>query len=241
MVFWIILAVLVFIIVLIMLIPVGVDIRYEDDIIRFSLKAAWLKIQLIPKKKKKSGEEKPKKEKKPKKEEEPGKEEPAGEKKELSFPFNFQEVVELLKAVIQNLGGFSRKMSVERFVLHWICPGAWDPYLMARFFGVVNAELSALAPLCSERFHCHDSSVWTDIDFVREDMKFEFCLVMTIRIGQIVVMGLKTWHDLLRIYLRSKKRRKQEKKEEEQALEKWLQEHPEDRALLEQEDIPQSA
>ena len=73
MVFWIILAVLVFIIVLIMLIPVGVDIRYEDDIIRFSLKAAWLKIQLIPKKKKKSGEEKPKKEKKPKKEEEPGK------------------------------------------------------------------------------------------------------------------------------------------------------------------------
>ena len=53
--------------------------------------------------------------------------------------------------------------------------------------------------------------------------------------------GLKTWKDLLRIYLRSKKRRKQEKKEEKQALEKWLQEHPEDRALLEQEEIPKSA
>jgi hypothetical protein len=241
MVFWIILGILVLLIVLIMLIPVGFDIRYEDDIIRISLKAAWLKLQLIPKKKKTNGEDKPKKEKKPKKEAEPGEEKPEGKKKELSFPFNFQEIVELLKAVIQNLGGFSRKVSVDRFVLHWICPGSWDPYLMARIFGLVNAELSALAPLCIERFRCHDSSVWTDIDFVREDMKFEFCLVMTIRIGQIVVTGLKTWKDLLRIYLRSKKRRKQEKKEEKQALEKWLQEHPEDRALLEQEEIPKSA
>ena len=68
MVFWIILGILVLLIVLIMLIPVGFDIRYEDDIIRISLKAAWLKLQLIPKKKKTKGEDKPKKEKKPKKE-----------------------------------------------------------------------------------------------------------------------------------------------------------------------------
>ncbi len=45
MVFWIILGILVLLIVLIMLIPVGFDIRYEDDIIRISLKAAWLKLK----------------------------------------------------------------------------------------------------------------------------------------------------------------------------------------------------
>ena len=64
MVFWIILAVLVGIIVLILLIPVGADIRYEDDVIRISLKAAWLKIQLVPKTKKKEKAGKPEKEKK---------------------------------------------------------------------------------------------------------------------------------------------------------------------------------
>ncbi|MBR4472289.1 MAG: hypothetical protein IKS55_01505 [Oscillospiraceae bacterium] len=239
MVFWIILAVLVGIIVLIMLIPVGADIRYEDDIVRISLKAAWLKLQLLPRPKKKAEEEKPKKEEKPKEEKKP--EEKPKEEKKLSLPFNFDEIIELLKVVIESMGSFSRKVSVDRFVLHWICPGSWDPYLMARIFGVVNAGLSQLAPLCIDRFQCRDSSVWTDIDFVRDDMKLEFCLVMTIRIGRIVVIGLKTGAAVLKIYLRSKRRRKREDREEKQALEKWLQNHPESRALLEQQEIPKSA
>ena len=53
MVGWIILAVLVGLITLIMLIPIGADLRYEDEVIRVSAKAAGFKIQLIPKKKRK--------------------------------------------------------------------------------------------------------------------------------------------------------------------------------------------
>ena len=63
MVGWIILAVLVGIITLIMVIPIGADIRYEDGVIRISAKFAGKAIQLIPKKKKA-----PKPEKKPKEE-----------------------------------------------------------------------------------------------------------------------------------------------------------------------------
>ena len=45
---WIILGVIVGIIVLIMLIPVGADLRYEDEVIRISLKAAGIRLQLLP-------------------------------------------------------------------------------------------------------------------------------------------------------------------------------------------------
>ena len=49
---WILLAILVGLITLIMLIPIGADLRYEDEVIRVSAKVAGIKIQLIPKKRK---------------------------------------------------------------------------------------------------------------------------------------------------------------------------------------------
>ena len=214
---WIILGVLVGLITLIMLIPIGADLRYEDEVIRVSAKAAGIKFQLIPRKKSKPKEEKPKEEPKP--ETQPKEEKPKKQKKERSLSLNAEEIIDLLKVVLKGFGRFGRKFKVERFVLHWTAAGC-DPYLVARTFSVVNAGLSQLAPICTERFHCRDSSVWTDIDFVSDRMFFEFGLTMTIRIGQIVGTGLRIGAGALMILLRSKKRVKREKKEEEQALNK---------------------
>ena len=63
MVGWIILGILVLILVIILIIPVGADFRYEDEVIRFSVKIAGIRLQLIPKPKKEAKEEKPTKEK----------------------------------------------------------------------------------------------------------------------------------------------------------------------------------
>ena len=226
MVGWIILAVLVGLIILVMMVPIGADIRYEDGVIRVSAKAAGLKLQLIPKPKKEPKAEKPKKQK-PKKEKKQVKPKTEDQgKKKKSLPFNAEEILDLLKTVLRGFGRFGRKFKVERFVLHWIAAG-WDPYVTARTFSVVNAGLSQLAPICTERFHCRDSSVWTDIDFVRDDMFFEFGLTMTIRIGQIVGTGLSIGFGAARILIRSKIRARREAKEEAEALQKWLRDHPE--------------
>ena len=227
MVGWIILAILVGLITLIMLIPIGADLRYEDEVIRVSAKAAGIKIQLIPKKKREPKPEKP--EEKPKPEPEPKEEKPKNAKKKRSLSFNAEEILDLFKLILKSFGRFGRKFRVERFVLHWTAAGS-DPYLVARTFSVVNAGLSQLAPICTERFHCRDSSVWTDIDFVSDRMFFEFGLTMTIRIGQIIGTGLRIGAGALMILLRSKRRVKREEKENRQALEKWLAEHPEDAA-----------
>jgi hypothetical protein len=233
MVGWIILGVIVGIIVLIMLIPIGADIRYENEVIRISVKAAGLKLQLLPRPKKKPKKDKPEKEK-PEKEKTPKEKKPKEEKetkKKKSFPFNAEEIMELLRAVLQSFGRFGKKFSVDRFVLHWIAP-QWDPYTSARIFAWVNAAMSELAPICTARFHCRDSSVWTDIDFTRENMFLEFGLTITIRIGQIVGSGFRVAFDVLRIFLQSRRRVKREEKEEAAAIKKWLEEHPEDAALL---------
>lgn len=228
MVGWIILAILVGIITLIMLIPIGADIRYEDGVIRISAKFAGKAIQLIPKKKKEPKPEKKPKEEKPKPAEQEAK--PEKEKKKLSLSLNADEILELVKTVLRGFGRFGKKFRVERFVLHWIA-GGFNPYLLARTFAVVNAGLSQLAPICTERFQCPDSSVWTDIDFTRDDMFFEFGLTMTIRIGQIVGSGISIAFGAVKILLRSKARVKRERKEEEAAMQKWLAEHPEEAAL----------
>ena len=227
MVGWIILAVIVLLITLFLLIPIGADIRYEEGVVRVSAKAAGLKLQLIPKPRKEAKPEKPEKKKKkekPAEEENPEQKEP---KKKLSLPFNAEEIIDLLKTVLKGFGRFGRKFKVERFVLHWVAAGN-DPYLTARIFAVVNAGLSQLAPICTQRFHCHNSSVWTDIDFTQKDMFFEFGLTMTIRIGQILGTGLSIGFGAAVIFLRSKLRAKREKKEEEEALKAWLKEHPEE-------------
>ena len=232
MVGWIILAVLVGLITLVMMVPIGADLRYEDEVICVSAKAAGFKIQLIPKKKREPKPEKP--EEQPKPESKPKDEKPKKEKKKRSLSLNAEEILDLLKVVLKGFGRFGRKFKVERFVLHWTAAGS-DPYLVARTFSVVNAGLSQLAPICTERFHCRDSSVWTDIDFVSDRMFFEFGLTMTIRIGQIVGTGLRIGAGALMIILRSKRRVKREEKENQQALEKWLAEHPEDAARYQAE------
>lgn len=230
MVGWIILAVLITLIALILLIPVGADMRYEEDgVIRISAKVAGIRLQLLPKKKKAHKPEKPEEEK----EEKPHPEKPEKEKKpkkKRALSLNTEEILELLKTVLRGFGRFGRKFRVERFRLHWIATGR-DPYLTARIFSVVNAGLSELAPICSARFQCRDSSVWTDMDFARDDMFFEFGLTMTIRIGQVLTSGIGIAIGALKILLRSRRRAKREAKEEKAALEKWLAEHPEDADL----------
>ena len=231
MVGWIILAVLVGLITIVLLIRVGADIRYEEGIVRISLKAAGVNLQLIPRTKKKKKSEKPQKEKKRKnrkpKEDKP---EEKNEKKRGSLPFNFDEILELLKTVLSGFGRFGKKFKVERFVLHWIAAG-FEPYTTARIYALVNAGLSQLAPICAERFQCKNSSVWTGIDFSQEDMFFEFGLTFTIRIGQILGTGLSIGFGVLKILLRSKRRVKREAREEAKALEAWLAKHPEERDL----------
>lgn len=214
MVGWIILGIFVALLLLLLFIPVGVDVGYEEGEFHLSAKVSALLIQLIPKKP--GAEDKPKKEKKLKKkkkkpEKEPEEEEEDKPKTKRSLPFNREELLELVRTVLRGIGKFGRAWKVDRFVLHYVAAGP-DPYNTAMTYGYVNGALASLAPLCRERFHVKDSSVWTDVDFLADSMSLDLGLAMTITLWRIFGVINSILFGALRILIRSKRRQKKEAK-----------------------------
>ena len=217
----IILGVIIAIIVALMLIPVGADVAYEGGELRLSAKVCGMLLQLIPKPP--ADETKPKKEKKPKKpkkkkkqpEEQPqsGEEKP---KKKLELDFSMEEILGLVKSVLRGLGRFGRKLSVDRFLLHYTAAGK-DPYNTAMTFGYVNGALTTLAPICRRTFDTKDVDVWTDVDFTTEKTKVDFGVALTIRIGQIFGVVFTILFGALGILIKHKFRKFKEKRANKKA------------------------
>lgn len=207
MVGWIILGIIVFLIVGILLIPVGVDTAYEGGQFRLSAKAAGLLLQLYPKPPdsgKKPKEEKPKEEQKPKEEK------PEAEKKKgLPFGLNKDELLEIVQIALKGVGRFRRKLSVDRFLLHFTAAGK-DPYDTAMTFAYVNEALSILAPICRNSLKVRKADVRTDVDFLGESIKLDAALALTIRIGQIFGVVNAIAFGAIKVILRSKRRQKKE-------------------------------
>ena len=217
----IILGVIIAIIVAIMLVPVGADVAYEGGELRLSAKVCGMLLQLIPKPP--ADETKPKKEKKPKKpkkqKKKPEEQTQTGEekpKKKLDLDFSMDEIMGLVKSVLRGLGRFGRKLSVDRFLLHYTAAGK-DPYNTAMTFGYVNGALTTLAPICRRSFDAKDVDVWTDVDFTTEKTKVDFGVALTIRIGQIFGVVFTILFGALGIFIKHKFRKFKEKRANKKA------------------------
>ena len=217
----IILGVIIAIIVAIMLVPVGADVAYEGGELRLSAKVCGMLLQLIPKPP--ADETKPKKEKKPKKpkkqKKQPEEQAQTGEekpKKKLNLDFSMDEIMGLVKSVLRGLGRFGRKLSVDRFLLHYTAAGK-DPCNTAMTFGYVNGALTTLAPICRRSFDAKDVDVWTDVDFTTEKTKVDFGVALTIRIGQIFGVVFTILFGALGILIKHKFRKFKEKRANKKA------------------------
>lgn len=220
----IILGVIVVLIAAIMLVPVGADVAYEGGELRLSAKVCGMLLQLIPKPP--ADETKPKKEKKPKKpkktkEKKKQPEDQAGTggekpKKKLDLDFSLEEIFGLVKSVLRGLGRFGRKLSVDRFLLHYTAAGK-DPYNTAMTFGYVNGALTTLAPICRRTFDAKDVDVWTDVDFTTEKTRADVGLALTIRIGQIFGVVFTILFGALGILIKHKIRKFKEKRANKKA------------------------
>lgn len=193
-----------------MLVPIGADIAYEGGELRVSAKAVGVLFQIFPKNP--EDESKPHKGKKPKKEKKPEKTE-NGEKKpgkKINLDFTFDEIMTLLKKVLNGFGILGKKFRVDRFLLDYTAAGD-DPYQTAVVFGNVNAALNILAPICAQRFDVNDLYVRTDVDFTSEKTVLDFGIALTIRIGAIFRMVFAILFGALGVLIRNKLRHLKEK------------------------------
>lgn len=205
----IILGIIVGLIALIMLVPIGADIGYEDGKLSLSAKVCGVLLQILPKPpaheakpKKAKKEKKPKKEKKSKKQDSEAAKKP---KKKLKLDFSKDEILSLIKKVLSRFGRFGRKFNVDRFLLHYV-GGGKDPYDVAVNFAYINAALSGLAPMCAERFDVRDCDVWTDCDFTLDKPKIDFGLAFSIRIGAFFALAFGLVFSAAGILIRNKTR-----------------------------------
>ena len=203
------LGIIIAVLVLIMLIPVGVDAEYVSNEFKLSAKVCGFHIQLIPKKLSEK-HKKPKQKKKKEKSDEQAEAKPKKPKKKLSF--NFDELLALAKAALKAVGNFGRKLKVDRFLLHYTAAGS-DPYSTAQTFGYVNAALSSLAPICAKRYRVRDCDVWTRVDFTAEKMAVDFALALSIRIGQVLSVAFALLFKAAHIFIKNKLRLRKERKQ----------------------------
>ena len=208
---WILLA-LAALLTLICLLRVGVDAAYEAGALTLKVVAGPVNLTILPKKPK---PEKPKKEKKkkPKKPKKPKPEKPK-EKQKLSLSF----LVGVAKAALQAVNTFRRKLHVDVFRLVFIAGGP-DPYDVAMLAGRVRAALDGLYPLARRALIIRERDVRVGADFLADKPDVSGRLKLTIRIGQVLGIGIVFAFQALRLYLQDRKKQKSDKSQTSKSAE----------------------
>lgn len=167
--------------------PVGVSLGYDNGALSIEAVFAFIKRKIYPPQRKKK-----KKEKK------------AGS---FALPdFLTEDKWELLKLVLEALGRFRRRLCMDHFRLRYISAGD-DPYRSVMRYNSVNALMSGLAPAFENAFYVKKREIVLDVDFSGESV-FELGFSLSIRIHQILSLGVLTLISLLKLRSRSRNERK---------------------------------
>lgn len=207
---WILVGLVLVILAVVLLVPIGADVAYVDGAFSLAARIDGFAYQLLPKKP--EDPNKPPRKKKPKPEKPPAEPKPEAEAKpKRKLSFTKEELFELAQKALKGLGKFG-KLTVRRFMLHYVAAGE-DPYNTAMTYNYVNAALSTLAPICAEKFRVTgDVDVWTDVDFTTEKMRLDAALSITLRLIQFVHVGLVVAFGALGVLIRHKRRLRREAK-----------------------------
>ncbi|MGM9670359.1 MAG: DUF2953 domain-containing protein [Oscillospiraceae bacterium] len=192
---WIVLALLA-LLTLLNLLRVGVSAGYEAQAFSVSARVGPLTIPVWPR----PPAEEPKKPKK----EKPPKEPKAPQEQTKEKELDFDTILALAKLALKAAGSFRRKLTVELFRLVFVA-GSSDPYDTAMQSAYVQAALGSLRPLAERALHIQERDVQVGADFTADKPRIEARLTLTIRIGQIVAIGVVFGVGYLKLMLQKKK------------------------------------
>lgn len=200
---WIVLA-LLGLLILLNLLRVGVSAGYEAQTLSVSACVGPVTIPVWPRA---PAAEKPKQEPQEQPQEKP-KEKP----KEKELP-DLDTIFALAKLALRALSAFRRKLKVELFRLVFIA-GASDPYDTAMQYAYVNAALGGLRPMAERALQIKKRDVQVGTDFTADRPQVEARLTLTIRIGQIVAIGVVFGVGYLKFLLQKRKAAKAQQQQD---------------------------
>jgi len=201
------LGIIVLILLIVLLLPVGADAGYIGGVLSLKVKAGPFSIGILPSKKTKDGRKKEKKPKKPKKEKKKTAAEDVKDKKskKQKQKLSFEDIMGIVRLALKTLGRFRRSLSVDRLMIHVVASGS-DPYAAVMNYGYVNAAIGALLPLIHRCFKVKTEDYDSGIDFEAEKLKIDAQIVLSLRIGEILLIVLCAAWGFLR-WMRGRKRR----------------------------------
>ena len=178
------------VLLLILILPVGVDVSYQEQTTFLKVKIGPLRIQILPKK---AGEAK-KQKSKPASE---ARQDTAQKRKQKPGPADFLEIARL---ILKTASRFRKCLSIDRFVLHLVCASE-DPYGTVMLFGYLNAGLSALSPLLHRalKIRSEDIRIAADLELGRPLV--EARLTASLQIWEILYIGFCAGFGFLRWFL----------------------------------------
>ena len=200
---WMTLAVILAVLLLIGCIPVGVDAAYGEGGIRLVVKIWLFRLQLLP--------QKPKKKKKPAKkaapkQKKPAPEKPAGEKKPNPLlSGGVDGILELLDLGVQTLGDLRRKLCVNELTLYVRIGGSDDPAKAAMGYGRAWAAIGAITPSLERLFVIKKRDIRPALDYTISNTQVDAHLVTTITIGRSLALALRAGIRFLKILNERKK------------------------------------
>ena len=188
-------------------IPLGCSVEYSDQGPKVWAHVGVLKICVFPMKKRKS-EVKPKKAQKKKKK--TVQKEPVPAMQKLGGALAYAQ--ELLPIALQALGQFKKKLRMDVLRLELIS-GAADPADAALRYGQASAALGALWYPLTEALDIRDGYARVVPDFESNDMTVYAYGKLTIKLGQILWLGVYFGLRGLTAFLSVRKQLKNEQKQ----------------------------
>ena len=185
-------------------IRIGVGAEYTQDglTVRARLGALRIKVFPLPKKEKKPKKKKP--EKKPQNPTKPkGKEKTAQEKLEWILDLA-QEFVPL---ALEAAGCFWHRLVVDRLEL-CLTIGSSDPADTAMLYGQANAALGVIWQPLTQAFHVREGRAHVQVDFEAQTVSLTGQTALSLKLGQILWLGLHFGVKALARFLQVRKHQK---------------------------------
>lgn len=183
------LLIVLLVLVFLLLLPLGVRVRYDADGLFAALKIGPVPIQLFP----------PKEDKKPKKEKKDKKDKPkrADDHPKRGGPLAL--VKGCLPLIKPALEGLRKRLTIKHLTLHvvWAAP---DPADAAMGYGAANAALGVIWPVFYQNFKIRDYALGVDVDFDAAEPALYAKADLTMTVLQLLTLALPLLFKFLKIY-----------------------------------------
>ena len=199
MTWWMTLAVIFGVLLLIGCIPVGVDAAYSTEGYYVKLKIWLLRVTLLPR----TAKQKQKPEKSvPKKAEKTAQ---TTEKKKTSsiVPGSLDGMLSLARLACDVLGDLRRKLRVEKLTIYVRFGG--DAAKAAINYGRAWAAIGALMPMLDRLFVIREREICPELCYEQKSMTLDTRLVMSITIGRALSLALRSGVKFLKFMANNKK------------------------------------